>query len=76
MQGERAAINAIVSVSDPAHLDVLGAALARLGASVYATGGTQARLAAAASAGAAAFALPPPRTLRGSRAAPAAPRPG
>jgi phosphoribosylaminoimidazolecarboxamide formyltransferase/IMP cyclohydrolase len=47
MQGERAAINAIVSVSDPAHLDVLGAALARLGANVYATGGTQARLATA-----------------------------
>jgi phosphoribosylaminoimidazolecarboxamide formyltransferase/IMP cyclohydrolase len=47
MQGEHAAVNAIVSVSDPAHLDVLGAALARLGASVFATGGTQSRLAAA-----------------------------
>ncbi|HET9495513.1 MAG TPA: bifunctional phosphoribosylaminoimidazolecarboxamide formyltransferase/IMP cyclohydrolase [Chloroflexia bacterium] len=47
MQGERAAVNAIVSVSDPAHLDVLGAALARLGASVYATGGTQVKLAKA-----------------------------
>jgi phosphoribosylaminoimidazolecarboxamide formyltransferase/IMP cyclohydrolase len=47
MQPERAAINAIVSVSDPSHLDMLGAALVRLGAGVYATGGTQTRLKAA-----------------------------
>src|SRR6476469_11187156 len=37
-------INAIVSVSDPSRLDVLGNALKAIGANVYATGGTQAKL--------------------------------
>ena len=39
--------NAIVSVSDPAGLDILGKYLTELGATVYATGGTRARLQAA-----------------------------
>jgi len=38
------AINAIVSVSDPANLEILGKALEEMGANVYATGGTKARL--------------------------------
>jgi phosphoribosylaminoimidazolecarboxamide formyltransferase / IMP cyclohydrolase len=41
------AINAIISVSDPTGLDVLGRALAEMGANVYATAGTKARLEAA-----------------------------
>src|SRR5437870_5477109 len=39
--------NAIVSVSDPTNLEVLGRALAEMGAAIYATGGTKARLQAA-----------------------------
>src|SRR4051794_13326493 len=41
------AFNAIISVSDPTNLESLGKALAEMGASIYATGGTQARLRAA-----------------------------
>jgi len=37
-------INTIISVSDPSSLDVLGKALKAIGANVYATGGTQAKL--------------------------------
>jgi phosphoribosylaminoimidazolecarboxamide formyltransferase/IMP cyclohydrolase len=37
-------INAIVSVSDPSNLEVLGKALKAMEANVYATGGTQAKL--------------------------------
>ena len=37
-------INAIISVSDPSRLDVLGKALKAMEANVYATGGTQAKL--------------------------------
>lgn len=37
-------INAIISISDPSRLDVLGKALKAIGANVYATGGTQAKL--------------------------------
>ena len=40
-------LNAIVSVSDPTNLDVLGNALVELGATIYATGGTKSRLEAA-----------------------------
>src|SRR5947209_1777178 len=40
-------LNAIISVSDPTGLDTLGRALSDLGAHIYATGGTKARLEAA-----------------------------
>ena len=40
-------INAIISVSDPTNLEALGTALAEMGANIYATGGTKARLQAA-----------------------------
>jgi phosphoribosylaminoimidazolecarboxamide formyltransferase/IMP cyclohydrolase len=36
--------NAIISVSDPTNLETLGSALAEMGASIYATSGTKARL--------------------------------
>lgn len=39
--------NAIISVSDPTNLESLGKALAEMGASIYATSGTKARLQAA-----------------------------
>lgn len=39
--------NAVVSVSDPAKLELLGRALAEMGAVIYATGGTRSRLQAA-----------------------------
>jgi phosphoribosylaminoimidazolecarboxamide formyltransferase/IMP cyclohydrolase len=46
MQDKQAnrAINAIISVSDPANLEILGKALSEMGANIYATGGTKARL--------------------------------
>lgn len=40
-------INAVISVSDPTNLEGLGKALQEMGANIYATGGTQARLQAA-----------------------------
>jgi len=47
MQARNAQLNAIVSVSDPTGLETLGKALAEMGASIYATGGTKAKLQAA-----------------------------
>ena len=46
-QATNKAINAIVSVSDPTNLESLGKALGEMGANIYATGGTKARLQAA-----------------------------
>lgn len=47
MPQQRASINAIISVSDPSNVEILGRALAEMGANIYATGGTKARLQAA-----------------------------
>ncbi|HEX9990557.1 MAG TPA: bifunctional phosphoribosylaminoimidazolecarboxamide formyltransferase/IMP cyclohydrolase [Chloroflexia bacterium] len=47
MQTEPRPFNAVVSVSDPTNLESLGRALAGMGATLYATGGTQKRLQAA-----------------------------
>ena len=47
MQTEPRPFNAVISVSDPANLESLGRALAEMGATLYATGGTQKRLLAA-----------------------------
>lgn len=44
MQAKPLPLNAIISVSDPANLDTLGKALQEMGAVIYATGGTKARL--------------------------------
>jgi phosphoribosylaminoimidazolecarboxamide formyltransferase/IMP cyclohydrolase len=44
MPEEKEPINAIVSVSDAAGLEELGRALSAMGANIYATGGTKARL--------------------------------
>src|SRR6266550_6666093 len=47
MPQKQAAINAIISVSDPTNLESLGRVLGEMGANIYATGGTKARLQAA-----------------------------
>ena len=47
MPEKQAAINAIISVSDPANLESLGRALGEMSANIYATGGTKGRLQAA-----------------------------
>lgn len=44
MQAKPRPFNAIISVSDSTKLDILGKALQELGATIYATGGTKARL--------------------------------
>jgi hypothetical protein len=42
--GHEQSLNAIISVSDPANLESLGRALGEMGANIYATGGTKARM--------------------------------